>query len=55
MDDMRIRDMPVITFHIEQTEKEELEKVAKSKGMGLATYCRMLLLESLENIKKGEI
>lgn len=47
----KMEDMPVITIHIEPGDKEALKAKAKLWGMQLATYCRMLLLESL---KEGE-
>ena len=43
----KLRDMPVITIHIEPTDKQALIDKAKRIGMQLATYCRMVLLESL--------
>ncbi len=43
----KMRDMPVITIHIEPGDKEALKLEAKRKGMQLTTYCRMVLLDSL--------
>jgi hypothetical protein len=45
----KMRDMPVITFHLNPTDKEALRLKAEKKGMGLATYCRSLALKELEN------
>jgi hypothetical protein len=47
----KLRDMPVITIHIEDSDKKSLTEVAKNKGTQLATYCRMVLLESLKESK----
>ena len=43
-----LRDMPVITIHFYPSDKKSLMDKASEKGMGVSTYCRMLLLESLK-------
>lgn len=43
-----VKSWPVITVHVEPSDKAALEAEARSKGMQLATYCRMLLLDSLK-------
>jgi hypothetical protein len=45
----QLKEMPVITIHIEPGDKEALTLEAEKRGMQLATYCRMLLLESLNS------
>jgi len=42
-----LKDMPVITIHIHQPDKEALKRIADKQGMQLATYCRMILLREL--------
>ena len=42
-----LRDMPVITIHILPSDKNSLIEQADKKGMKLATYCRMILLEKI--------
>ena len=48
----RVRNWPVITIHIPAADKQALELQASLKGMGLATYCRMILLDSLQKKEK---
>ena len=43
----KMRNMPVLAMHIDQGDKEALTVEATRRGMGLTTYCRMLLLDSL--------
>ena len=43
-----LRDMPVITIHINPEDKKILKSKARAKGMTLATYCRMLLLKAIK-------
>lgn len=40
--------MAVIYIRIDISEKRSLELEAKRLGMALTTYCRMVLLKSLE-------
>ncbi len=40
--------MAVIYIRIENSEKRSLELEAKRLGMPLTTYCRMVLLKSLD-------
>jgi predicted DNA binding CopG/RHH family protein len=44
----KLRDMPVVTIHLYPSDKEALKKLADAKGMMLATYCRMILLENMK-------
>jgi predicted DNA binding CopG/RHH family protein len=44
----KVRQMPVITIHIPAGDKESLKAEAQKRGMQLTTYCRMVLLQSLE-------
>lgn len=46
-----MRTMPIITIHMYPSDKKALDEMAKTKGMKLATYCRMVLLE---NLKEGK-
>lgn len=46
-----LRDMPVITIHINSEDKKTLKGKASEKGMTLATYCRMLLLKAIKEDK----
>lgn len=39
---------PVIYIHIDNGAKQALRLEAEKQGMRLTTYCRMLLLKSLE-------
>jgi predicted DNA binding CopG/RHH family protein len=39
---------PVITIHISDNNKKVLKDYALKHGMQLATYCRMILLKSIE-------
>lgn len=43
-----MKDMPVIFIHIEPGDKQDLSSEAQKNGMKLATYCRMILLQSLK-------
>jgi len=43
--------MEVLFIRIEQEEKELLREEAKKLGMSVTTYCRMILIQSLN--KKG--
>jgi hypothetical protein len=48
-----LKDSPVITIHMENADKQALLKEAINHGMQLATYCRMILLQTLNaGIKK---
>ena len=47
----KLRDMPVVTIHFYPSDKDALKKLANTKGMMLATYCRMILLETLKEAK----
>jgi len=40
--------MKVIYIRIDSSDKQSLELKAKQLGMTLTTYCRMVLLKSLE-------
>lgn len=40
--------MAVIYIRIDKSEKKSLELEARRLGMPLTTYCRMVLLKSLE-------
>ena len=44
----KVRDLPVITIHVQNSDKEALTIEARKLGMQLTTYCRMVLLKSLE-------
>lgn len=44
----KMRDLPVLTIHIQGIDKEALTREANKLGMRLTTYCRMVLLKSLE-------
>jgi antitoxin component of RelBE/YafQ-DinJ toxin-antitoxin module len=44
--------MGVIYIRIDNNEKKYLELESKKLGMQLTTYCRMILIQSLN--KKGE-
>lgn len=46
-----LRNMPVVTIHLDTSDKQALEREAQKNGMQLATYCRMILLNSLNNTK----
>lgn len=48
----KLREMPVITIHMYPSEKEALKHIAENKGMQLATYCRVVLLEILKREKE---
>ena len=39
--------MEVIYIRIEPKEKESLKREARKLGMNLTTYCRMILIKSL--------
>ena len=41
--------MKVIYIRIDSSDKQALEYKAKQLGMTLTTYCRMVLLKSLES------
>lgn len=45
----RMRDMPVITIHISPADKEALKHKAEQERMQLATYCRIVLMNSLKS------
>ena len=47
----KTRDLPVITIHISQSDKDSLTAKAEERGMQLTTYCRMKLLEDLKETK----
>ena len=47
----KVRDLPVLTIHIQEGDKESLTKEAQKLGMQLTTYCRMILLKSIEEGK----
>lgn len=42
---------PVITIQIQPIDKNALKDQAAKNGMQLATYCRMILLNSLKEAK----
>ena len=44
--------MEVIYIRIDGNEKKSLELEAKCLGMTLTTYCRMILIKSLEKTAK---
>jgi hypothetical protein len=44
----RVRDLPVITIHINEGDKTLLTSQADKLGMRLTTYCRMILLKAIE-------
>jgi predicted DNA binding CopG/RHH family protein len=44
----KVVDYPVITIHMNPSDKESLKVQAEKNGMQLTTYCRMILLKSLE-------
>jgi len=46
-----LKNMPVITIHINPSDKQALQSKADEKSMQLATYCRMVLLNSLHEVK----
>ncbi len=46
-----IKEMPVITIHIESEMKNQLIEIAKRQNLQLATFCRLVLINE---IKKGE-
>lgn len=48
----KLRDMPVLYINIQSSDKDALRAEAKKKGMALTTYCRMLLLASLNKEAK---
>ncbi|KKN59256.1 hypothetical protein LCGC14_0543550 [marine sediment metagenome] len=48
MPKVTMKTMPVITIHMYPSDKNNLDDFAKAKGMKLATYCRMILLEKLK-------
>ena len=41
--------MAIIYLRIDEQEKRELQYEAKKLGMQLTTYCRMVLIKSLQN------
>jgi hypothetical protein len=43
-----LTDLPIITIHIKDDDKQALTKDAEKLGMQLTTYCRMKLLETLK-------
>jgi hypothetical protein len=43
-----------ITIKIDSERKEELINLAKGKGLTLAGYCRMILLEGTHETTKAE-
>lgn len=45
--------MAVIYLRIDNSEKKALEFEAKKLGMQLATYCRMVLIKSMQG-KEGK-
>jgi antitoxin component of RelBE/YafQ-DinJ toxin-antitoxin module len=47
-------DMKVIYIRIDNSEKQSLEIEARSLGMTLTTYCRMVLIKSLDKERKNE-
>ena len=47
----KVRDLPVLTIHIQDSDKEALNGEAKKLGMQLTTYCRMVLLKSITEVK----
>jgi hypothetical protein len=49
---MTQKDLSSIFFRLEKKHKQALVKEAEKLGMTLATYCRMKLLESLNNTNK---
>jgi antitoxin component of RelBE/YafQ-DinJ toxin-antitoxin module len=42
------KDMAIIYLRIDDSEKRALEWEAKKLGMQLTTYCRMILIKSLQ-------
>lgn len=46
-----LKDMPVITIHLNPSDKEKLKELANSKGLRLAEFCRMMLLELIKEAK----
>lgn len=47
----KMNDNPVIYIHITEYDKKRLKEQAEKLGMQMTTYCRMVLLKSLEGIK----
>lgn len=52
MEEKTLRESPIVSFHIRTPEKEALEKLAKAKGMSLATFCRSTVLSVLKKEEK---
>ncbi len=48
----KVRELPVITIHIEPGDKHALKLEAEKRGLQLVPYCRMLLLDSLNREDK---
>lgn len=48
----KMRDMPVVTIHLEPSDKQALKLEAEKRGLQLIPYCRMLLLASLNREDK---
>jgi hypothetical protein len=46
-----LRDMPVLYIHIEPQDKQLLKDEAKKRGLQLTSYCRMVLLQSINQDK----
>ncbi len=45
------KNLPVVAIHIEPDDKEALAKLAAKKGMTLATYIRVILLDWIKEHK----
>jgi predicted HicB family RNase H-like nuclease len=45
------KDMPVIFIRIEPNYKEKLSSEAQKQGLQLSTYCRMVLINSVNEAK----
>ena len=45
------KDMPVIFIRIEPFYKEKLFDEAQKQGLQLSTYCRMILIKSVNEVK----
>ncbi len=49
---VKMREMPVVTIHLEPGNKQALKLEAEKRGLQLTAYCRMILLASLNREEK---
>lgn len=46
---IKVRDLPIITIHLQGENKLALRKMAERRGMKVTTLCRSILLKAIED------